>query len=155
MPIIQVKFNNISAYVIDLYFDSIIHENVVAFSFYGIYFVRLNSVFFFPFAHFGARCLCQLIGLSHFQAAMKFLLNKYFSYTIVFVLTSIQTFANLFLLLSGFWLLHCHIDFHLDLGMGLIVQVGEISEMKPKPKNFPTCGDWEFDVSIIHLNKSC
>ena len=80
---------------------------------------------------------------------MKFLRWNFFSWTVIFALTSKQTFAKFFLLISGFWLLHCHIDFHLDLGMGLIVQVGEISEMKPKPKNFPTCGDWEFDVSII------
>ena len=54
----------------------------------------------------------------------------------------------MFLSIPGFWLLHCHIDFHLDLGMGLIVQVGELSEMKPKPKNFPTCGNWEFEVNL-------
>ena len=33
--------------------------------------------------------------------------------------------------------------------MGLIVQVGEVSEMKSKPKNFPTCGNWEFEVSVL------
>ncbi|XP_067670637.1 uncharacterized protein [Haliotis asinina] len=44
----------------------------------------------------------------------------------------------------GFWLLHCHIDFHVSIGMGLIVQVGELSQMPRPPKHFPRCGNWEY-----------
>lgn len=42
----------------------------------------------------------------------------------------------------GFWLLHCHIAFHMEMGMSLVIQVGEVSEMPTPPKNFPRCGDW-------------
>lgn len=42
----------------------------------------------------------------------------------------------------GYWLFHCHIEFHVDIGMGLVVKVGEDSQMLPVPKNFPKCGDY-------------
>ncbi len=42
----------------------------------------------------------------------------------------------------GFWLLHCHIDWHMEIGMSLIVQVGEPSEMQKVPRDFPKCGHW-------------
>ncbi|KAG5683781.1 hypothetical protein PVAND_013045 [Polypedilum vanderplanki] len=39
----------------------------------------------------------------------------------------------------GFWLMHCHFDWHLSIGMAVIIQVGEVSQMpKPKP-NIPRC----------------
>ncbi|XP_048246877.1 laccase-2-like isoform X1 [Haliotis rufescens] len=44
----------------------------------------------------------------------------------------------------GFWLMHCHIDFHVSIGMGLIVQVGELNQMPRPPKHFPRCGNWEY-----------
>ncbi|XP_046546794.1 laccase-2-like [Haliotis rubra] len=44
----------------------------------------------------------------------------------------------------GFWLLHCHIDFHVAIGMALIVQVGELNQMPRPPKHFPRCGNWEY-----------
>jgi len=40
----------------------------------------------------------------------------------------------------GTWIFHCHIDFHLAIGMGLVIQVGE-------PK------DW--NVGPLELNKNC
>ena len=40
--------------------------------------------------------------------------------------------------------MHCHIEFHNAIGMGLIVQVGEPSQFPRRPKNFPTCGDWRY-----------
>ena len=52
--------------------------------------------------------------------------------------------SNLFLL-SGFWFFHCHIEFHADIGMGLILQVGSAADMPKTPKNFPKCGNWKFD----------
>lgn len=42
----------------------------------------------------------------------------------------------------GFWLMHCHLEFHSELGMGLIWQVGELNQMPAKPNNFPVCGDF-------------
>ncbi|KAL0106109.1 hypothetical protein PUN28_016084 [Cardiocondyla obscurior] len=43
----------------------------------------------------------------------------------------------------GYWLFHCHIEFHADIGMSLIFKVGEDDEIPPVPTNFPTCGDFK------------
>ncbi len=45
----------------------------------------------------------------------------------------------------GFWLLHCHIDWHAEIGMLVIVQVGEPHEMQKVPKHFPKCGHWKME----------
>lgn len=50
----------------------------------------------------------------------------------------------------GFWLLHCHFEWHLAIGMGLVLQVGERHEMVPPPPNFPRCGNYMPDV--VHPN---
>ncbi|CAH0553403.1 unnamed protein product, partial [Brassicogethes aeneus] len=42
----------------------------------------------------------------------------------------------------GYWLFHCHIEFHVELGMALVLKVGENKDMAPVPKNFPRCGDY-------------
>ncbi|XP_026280853.2 uncharacterized protein LOC113208177 isoform X2 [Frankliniella occidentalis] len=42
----------------------------------------------------------------------------------------------------GYWLFHCHIEFHVELGMALVVKVGEHEDMPPVPRGFPQCGDW-------------
>jgi FtsP/CotA-like multicopper oxidase with cupredoxin domain len=39
----------------------------------------------------------------------------------------------------GFWLAHCHFEWHLAIGMGFILQVGEIGEMKKPPKDYAKC----------------
>lgn len=39
----------------------------------------------------------------------------------------------------GYWLFHCHFDWHLPIGMALMIQVGEVSEMRRAPDNFPRC----------------
>ncbi|XP_046632663.1 laccase-like [Daphnia pulicaria] len=44
----------------------------------------------------------------------------------------------------GYWLFHCHLEFHIDIGMGLIFKVGGHEEFPPVPESFPTCGDWLF-----------
>ncbi|XP_041353680.1 L-ascorbate oxidase-like [Gigantopelta aegis] len=44
----------------------------------------------------------------------------------------------------GFGFLHCHVKFHLSLGMGLIIQVGKPHEMPKPPNNWPKCGDWKY-----------
>ncbi|XP_034099549.2 uncharacterized protein LOC117564761 [Drosophila albomicans] len=42
----------------------------------------------------------------------------------------------------GYWLFHCHIEFHAEIGMALVFKVGNNDEMQPIPRNFPTCGDY-------------
>ncbi|KAL8596342.1 hypothetical protein ACOMHN_067033 [Nucella lapillus] len=46
----------------------------------------------------------------------------------------------------GFWLMHCHIEFHNNIGMSLVIQVGEPNQFPPRPKNFPTCGSWKLSI---------
>ncbi|XP_061164932.1 uncharacterized protein LOC133173878 [Saccostrea echinata] len=48
----------------------------------------------------------------------------------------------------GFWFFHCHIDFHVEEGMGIILQVGEISQMPKPPYNFPRCGNWKYTTHV-------
>ncbi|XP_011062898.1 PREDICTED: laccase-5-like isoform X2 [Acromyrmex echinatior] len=49
----------------------------------------------------------------------------------------------------GYWLFHCHIEFHAEVGMALIFKVGENEEMPPVPNNFPKCGDWKLTNKTI------
>lgn len=42
----------------------------------------------------------------------------------------------------GFWLIHCHFDWHMAMGMSLILQVGEPSDFVKAPEGFPTCRDY-------------
>lgn len=42
----------------------------------------------------------------------------------------------------GYWLFHCHIEFHAEIGMALVFKVGTHDEMAPVPRNFPTCYDY-------------
>nr|XP_053649016.1 uncharacterized protein LOC128700086 [Cherax quadricarinatus] len=45
----------------------------------------------------------------------------------------------------GYWLFHCHISFHIEVGMGLVFHVGDQTMLPPVPKNFPRCGHWTPD----------
>ncbi|XP_075220852.1 uncharacterized protein LOC142324090 isoform X2 [Lycorma delicatula] len=42
----------------------------------------------------------------------------------------------------GYWLFHCHLEFHVEVGMALIFKIGEHSQFPPVPQGFPTCGDY-------------
>lgn len=42
----------------------------------------------------------------------------------------------------GYWLYHCHIDQHTNLGMALVFKVGQLQDLPPVPQRFPTCGDF-------------
>nr|CAH7745046.1 unnamed protein product [Callosobruchus chinensis] len=42
----------------------------------------------------------------------------------------------------GYWIFHCHLEFHAEIGMAMVLQVGEKEDMKPVPKNFPRCGNY-------------
>jgi FtsP/CotA-like multicopper oxidase with cupredoxin domain len=43
----------------------------------------------------------------------------------------------------GIWLMHCHIDFHAEVGMIIILKVGDYDQMQPVPDGFPTCSDYK------------
>ncbi|XP_058451938.1 uncharacterized protein LOC131430754 [Malaya genurostris] len=49
----------------------------------------------------------------------------------------------------GYWLFHCHIEFHAEIGMALVLKVGDKSEMISAPDNFPTCFDYKPDYRKI------
>ncbi|XP_071512018.1 uncharacterized protein [Diadema antillarum] len=42
----------------------------------------------------------------------------------------------------GWWFLHCHLEFHVEVGMGLVVRVGNQTDLPPVPKDFPRCGNY-------------
>lgn len=42
----------------------------------------------------------------------------------------------------GYWIFHCHMDWHLSIGMSVMIQVGEVHEMRRPPDDFPRCGDY-------------
>ncbi|XP_071960009.1 uncharacterized protein [Antedon mediterranea] len=42
----------------------------------------------------------------------------------------------------GWWFFHCHLEFHVELGMALIVRVGEQSDLPPVPNDFYKCGNF-------------
>ncbi|KAK0094187.1 hypothetical protein PV326_011621 [Microctonus aethiopoides] len=49
----------------------------------------------------------------------------------------------------GYWLFHCHIEFHVEVGMGLVFKIGEHDEFPKVPMGFPRCGDWKPPVDDI------
>uniref|UniRef100_A0A182JMG1 Multicopper oxidase n=1 Tax=Anopheles atroparvus TaxID=41427 RepID=A0A182JMG1_ANOAO len=49
----------------------------------------------------------------------------------------------------GYWLFHCHIEFHAEIGMSLVLKVGDRSEMLPAPANFPTCYDFKPELGQL------
>lgn len=42
----------------------------------------------------------------------------------------------------GYWLFHCHFDWHLPIGMAVMIQVGEKEDMRDPPKDFPRCNNY-------------
>lgn len=42
----------------------------------------------------------------------------------------------------GYWLFHCHIEFHSEVGMALIFKVGEHEDFQLPPPDFPRCGHY-------------
>ena len=43
---------------------------------------------------------------------------------------------------SGYWLMHCHVAFHSEVGMAAILKVGNNNQMVKPPRGFPTCGNF-------------
>ncbi|CAK9302784.1 unnamed protein product [Gordionus sp. m RMFG-2023] len=48
----------------------------------------------------------------------------------------------------GFWLLHCHLSFHLLGGMNVVLWVGELNDIVEPPPNFPRCGSYTDDFNL-------
>nr|XP_019548835.2 laccase-2-like [Aedes albopictus] len=46
----------------------------------------------------------------------------------------------------GFWLMHCHYEWHTAVGMVLVLQVGEPDSFVQPPSGFPTCNKYTPDV---------
>ncbi|ETN61043.1 multicopper oxidase [Anopheles darlingi] len=42
----------------------------------------------------------------------------------------------------GFWLMHCHFEWHTAVGMALVLQVGNTDQMVKPPSNFPKCNSY-------------
>ncbi|KAJ8669742.1 hypothetical protein QAD02_001001 [Eretmocerus hayati] len=42
----------------------------------------------------------------------------------------------------GYWLFHCHIEFHSEVGMSLVFKIGEHEDFAPVPEDFPRCGNY-------------
>nr|XP_045603406.1 laccase-6-like [Procambarus clarkii] len=40
----------------------------------------------------------------------------------------------------GWWLMHCHLTFHSELGMAAVLHVGNPSDLPQVPQGFPACG---------------
>ncbi|KAG7296596.1 hypothetical protein JYU34_020406 [Plutella xylostella] len=51
----------------------------------------------------------------------------------------------------GYWLFHCHIEFHVEVGMALVFKVGEHNQMPPIPPEFPRCGSYLPDNMLEHV----
>ncbi|XP_033096053.1 laccase-1-like [Anneissia japonica] len=47
----------------------------------------------------------------------------------------------------GWWLFHCHLEFHVEIGMALVIHVGNDSDLPKIPENFPRCGSWPQSTS--------
>lgn len=66
------------------------------------------------------------------------------------LISNVSLIENNFLV----WLLHCHIDFHAEVGMALMLKVGEYSQMAPVPRSFPTCNDYVAESSEVIKSKA-
>ena len=43
----------------------------------------------------------------------------------------------------GAWFFHCHLAYHGELGMALVLNVGEPEQLPPVPVGFPKCGNYK------------
>ncbi|PSN35389.1 hypothetical protein C0J52_17819 [Blattella germanica] len=54
----------------------------------------------------------------------------------------------------GYWLFHCHIEFHVELGMAVVFKVGEHSDFPPPPRGFPQCNSYiPSEEELEHTNE--
>lgn len=55
----------------------------------------------------------------------------------------------------GFWYMHCHMEFHNEEGMSMIVQVGDMKDMAEAPKEMNNCGNFYWnDLSFSKYIKN-
>jgi hypothetical protein len=54
----------------------------------------------------------------------------------------------------GIWIMHCHIDFHAELGMAVLLKVGDYQDFPKPPVGFPTCGDFTHESESEKTNSS-
>lgn len=54
----------------------------------------------------------------------------------------------------GYWLLHCHYEYHSHAGMRTIIKVGDRSDVPSPPTNFPTCGHFLSPVDEVEMDHS-
>jgi hypothetical protein len=45
----------------------------------------------------------------------------------------------------GTWMFHCHLDFHSEVGMALLIKIGKDKDLPPEPKNWPQCGSYRYE----------
>ncbi|XP_055904977.1 uncharacterized protein LOC129940613 [Eupeodes corollae] len=50
----------------------------------------------------------------------------------------------------GFWLMHCHYEWHFATGMGVIIQVGDTNQMVRAPADFPKCKNYQPQVKMYN-----
>lgn len=46
----------------------------------------------------------------------------------------------------GYWLIHCHLLFHSEAGMDLVMKIGEDHEIPKAPYDFPSCDNYRHSV---------
>jgi L-ascorbate oxidase len=44
----------------------------------------------------------------------------------------------------GTWMFHCHLDFHSEIGMGLLIKIGNQRDLPRPPMNWPQCGNYDY-----------
>lgn len=44
----------------------------------------------------------------------------------------------------GTWMLHCHLNFHSEIGMALLVKIGSVEDVPKPPLNWPQCGNFDY-----------
>lgn len=37
---------------------------------------------------------------------------------------------------------HCHLDFHAEVGMGILIKIGDKKDLPSEPLNWPKCGNY-------------
>ncbi len=50
----------------------------------------------------------------------------------------------------GIWMFHCHIEFHLEMGMSFFIKVGKDEDLNKKTENWQNC--FQLDSSENKLN---
>ncbi len=51
----------------------------------------------------------------------------------------------------GTWMFHCHLEFHSEVGMAILIKVGDRKDLPPMPRNWPQCGSYEWEGSTGNI----